>query len=508
MKKDINILLVDDDPLIENLIKYLLKDLPYTLQDVASSGKEGIKKALKIKPDIILMDVIMETPHAGIDAARIIKSKMDVPIVFLTASKRENTLVKALKTNPFGYLVKPIQKESFYSTIAVVLARHGYEKKLNQYQDALKESEKLFRGIFSEMKNGWYRLSQKGDIMLVNHALVDLLEYSRDNQLIGKNFVDLGSVDRISRNIFFKILKKKDEISTFESEWRTRTNKIINILENAHAIRDDEGKLLYYEGTVQNITKMKELELKIRHSKQMEVIGKLVGRISHEINSRLSVILGYADLSLLQLKPKDKLYKYAKAIKSNAQLTAEVVHQLLKISRKPASKVIEFDLNQSLKSWKDVFKKVLGDKIVLKLKLNSNSTTIFADPQQIEHVIINLLANARDSMPTGGKITIETIDQNVDENFKWKFKLLPGLYSSITISDTGIGIQNKLLDKIFDPFFTTKDPTVGTGLGLSIVKNIVHENHGHIAVHSENKKGTAFNILLPAAQAVSQSFNK
>jgi len=249
MKKDINILLVDDDPLIENLIKYLLKDLPYTLQDVASSGKEGIKKALKIKPDIILMDVIMETPHAGIDAARIIKSKMDVPIVFLTASKRENTLVKALKTNPFGYLVKPIQKESFYSTIAVVLARHGYEKKLNQYQDALKESEKLFRGIFSEMKNGWYRLSQKGDIMLVNHALVDLLEYSRDNQLIGKNFVDLGSVDRISRNIFFKILKKKDEISTFESEWRTRTNKIINILENAHAIRDDEGKLLYYEGS-------------------------------------------------------------------------------------------------------------------------------------------------------------------------------------------------------------------------------------------------------------------
>lgn len=445
----------------------------------------------------------METPQAGIDAARIIRSKIDIPVVFLTASKKEKTLIKALKTDPFGYLVKPIQQELLHTTIEITLLRHHYEKELKQYQQALEESEKLFRGIFTEMKNGYYRISEKGEIMLINRAMVSLLEYTSEKELIGKKFSELGCVDNEVRKTFFKTLKQKGEISTFESKWSTRTHKVINIIENAHAIKDDKGKLLYYEGTIQNITQMKELEFKLRHSKQMEVIGTLGSRISHEINSRLTIILGYADLCVLNLKPEEKLYKYTKAIQKNARITADVVRQLLNISRKPGNQFLEFDLNQRIKIWEDVFRQMLGENIVLKLKLNPQHTTLYADPQQIEHAIINLLINARDSMPNGGNLTIKTFHHIVDRDFKWNFDLPHGSYSSIIISDTGIGIQDDLINNIFDPFFTTKDPSVGTGLGLSIVKNIIQENHGYIAVNSKVDKGTDFHLLIPATREMS-----
>jgi len=503
MGKDIKILLVDDDPAMQDQISYFFKKLSYTLMGVASSGKEGIQQALKTKPDLILMDVMMETPQAGIDAARVIRSKTDIPVVFLTASKKEKTLIKALKTNPFGYLVKPIKLELLHTTIEITLLRNHYEKELKQYQQALEESEKLFKGIFTEMKNGYYRIDEKGEILLINRAMMSLLEYKSEKEMIGKKFTELGCVEKEVRDVFFKNLKQKGEISTFESKWKTSTNKAINIIENAHAINDDKGQLLYYEGTIQDITHMKELEFKLRHSKQMEVIGTLGSRISHEINSRLTVILGYADLCVLNLEPEEKLYKYSKAIQKNARITADVVRQLLNISRKPGNKFLEFDLNQRIKIWEEVFKQMLGENVVLKLKLHPQHTTVYADQQQIEHAILNLLINARDSMPDGGNLTIKTLPQVVDNDFKWNLDLPHGSYSSIIISDTGAGIQDDMINNIFDPFFTTKDPSVGTGLGLSIVKNIIQENHGFITVSSKVDKGTEFHILLPATSDMS-----
>ena len=500
MTKIINILLVEDDPLMQDQIKSYLKKLSYTLKGVASSGKDGIKQALKIKPDLILMDVIMEKPHAGIDAAKIIRSKIDIPIIFLTASKKENTLIKALKTNPFGYLVKPIQLESLHSTIEVTLLKHRYERKLMQYQQALEESEAMFRGIFSAMENGYYRLSKKGKIILVNPAMVTMLGYTLENQLIGKNFTELGCIDTESRNRFFEILKQKGEISLFESEWVTHMHRVINIIENAHAVHDDKGILLYYEGTVQNITRVKELETQLRHSQKMEVIGILSSRITHEINSRLTTILGYADLCVLRLKPDEKLHKYVKAIQKNGRIIADVVQQLLNLSRKSKNQPFEFDLNHHLKTWEEIIIQILGKNIELKLKLNPQPTNVYADPRQIEHVIINLVINARDSMPDGGKLTIETSHQIGGSNSKWKSEIPHRSYSSLTISDTGTGIPNHIIPNIFDPFFTTKDPSVGTGLGLSIVKDIIQENHGFISVNSELDKGTDFHLLIPATR--------
>lgn len=504
MTKKINVLLVEDDPLTHKQIRYFFETLPYTLIGVANSGKKGIQKAFTIKPDLILMDVIMETPLAGIDAAKTIKAEIDIPIVFLTASREDGTLIKALQTNPYGYLVKPIHRESLQSTIEISLLRHRYEKKLKQYQQALEESEAMFRGIFSAMENGYYRLSKKGKIILVNPAMVTMLGYTSENQLIGKNFTELGRIDTESRNRFFEILGQKGKISLFESEWVTHTHRVINIIENAHAVYDDKGILLHYEGTIQNITRMKELENQLRHSQKMEVIGILSSRITHEINGRLTTILGYADLCVLQLKPEEKLYKYAKTIQKSARIIADVVRQLLNLSRKSKNQPFEFDLNHHLKTWEEIIIQILGENIELKLELNPQPTNVYADPRQIEHVIINLVINARNSMPEGGMLTIETSHQIVGSGSKWKSEIPPGPYSSLTISDIGTGIPNHVIPHIFDPFFTTKDPSVGTGLGLSIVKDIIQENHGFISVNSKEGKGTTFHLLIPATREISQ----
>ena len=504
MKKKINVLLVEDDPLTHKQIRYFFDTLPYTLIEVADSGKTGIQKAFTIKPDLILMDVIMETPHAGIDAAKTIKAEIDIPIVFLTASQEDETLIKALQTNPYGYLVKPINRESLQSTIEISLLRHRYEKKLIQYQQALEESEAMFRGIFSAMENGYYRLSKKRKIILVNPAMVTMLGYTSENQLIGKNFTELGCIDTESRNRFFEILRQNGEISLFESVWTTHTDRVINIIENAHTVYDDKGTLLYYEGTIQNITRIKELEIQLRHSQKMEVIGTLSGRIAHEINNRMTTILGYADLCVLRLKPEEKLHKYAKAIQKNARITADVMRQLLNLSRKSKNQPFEFDLNNHLKTREEIIIQILGKNIELKLKLNPQPTNVYADTRQIEHVIINLVINARDSMPEGGKLTIETSHQIIGSDSKWKYEIPLGSYSSLTISDTGTGIPNHVIPNIFDPFFTTKDPSVGTGLGLSIVKDIIQENHGFISVNSKEGKGTTFHLLIPATREISQ----
>ena len=363
-------------------------------------------------------------------------------------------------------------------------------------QEALRESEALFRGIFSAMQNGYYRLSKTETILLANPAMAEMLEYASENDLIGKNIYDLGFVDTESRRQIHQEISKKREVTLVESEWTTSTGSVIHVIETIRAVQAN-GKLLYYEGTVQNVTRLKKLEAQLLQTQKLEVIGTLGGRIAHEINNRLTSVLGYADLCLLKIDKDSKLHKYIKSMQDNTRNAAGITRQLLNISKKQPSKPRDFEPDDLIQSLNEILNQALGSTIAVKIKLNSNHATIHADPTLIEQVIMNLILNARDAMPEEGELLIETFIQKVDDQFKLDSAIPHGSYLLLKISDTGTGMAPEVIEKMFEPFFTTKDETIATGLGLPIVQQIVKDNGGYISVNSKEGTGTTFNILFP-----------
>lgn len=377
----------------------------------------------------------------------------------------------------------------------------------NQIQQALRESEALFRGIFAAMQNGFYRLSENDVLLMANPALAHMLGYDSENDLIGKNIFDLGFIDEESRQKIKQDVLEKGEVTLVESEWTTSRGSVITVLENVRAVQKN-GKLDYYEGTVQDVTQLKELENHLIQTQKMEVIGTLGGRIAHEINNRLTSVLGYADLCLLKLKEDDKLYKYMKSIQDNTRNAAGVTRQLLNFSRKQTSKPKDFDPDGLIKSLTEIVENAMGRRIDVQMQLNAQKAKIHADPALVEQAIMNLILNARDAMPDGGRLSIQTSRQKADGQARFGASIPPGHYVLLEVSDSGVGMSAKIREKIFEPFFTTKEASVATGLGLSIVQRVVQENGGFICVTSEERKGATFQLLFPEVGGMAEPTQK
>ncbi len=248
-----------------------------------------------------------------------------------------------------------------------------------------------------------------------------------------------------------------------------------------------------------DVTEGRRLEEQLRHAQRMDAIGRLAGSVAHDFNNLLSVILSYSTMTLEDLRPTDPLRGDIEAIKLAGERAAELTQQLLAFSRRQilAPKVV--DLNEILQVSERMLARLLGENIELSARLARNLSRINVDPGQIDQVLMNLVVNARDAMPTGGKLSIETRDILFDEAAAAShFGMKKGLHVQLSVSDTGIGMDEATKSRIFEPFFTTKDSGKGTGLGLSTVFGIVQQSGGSIWVDSEIGKGTRFRIYFPA----------
>jgi len=250
-----------------------------------------------------------------------------------------------------------------------------------------------------------------------------------------------------------------------------------------------------------DITESRKLEAQLRHAQKMEAVGRLAGSVAHDFNNMLSVILGYSSMLLSDLKPVDPLRADIDLIRVAGEKAAALTRQLLAFSRQQvlAPKVV--DLNEVVQESERMLRRLLGEDIELVTLYGRSLSRVLVDPNQMDQVVMNLALNARDAMPTGGKLTIETRDVVLDEAYTADhFNVTPGPHVMLAVSDTGIGMDKETQTRIFEPFFTTKELGKGTGLGLSTVFGIVHQSGGNIWVYSEPGSGSTFKVYLPRAE--------
>jgi len=373
-------------------------------------------------------------------------------------------------------------------------------------EEALRSSEEKYRTILENIEDGYFEVDIAGNFTFYNDSLCRILGYSRD-EMIGMNnrqYTDQENAKKLFQ-AFNKVYRTGEPAREFDWEIIRKDGTRRSIEASVSLLKDPSGNRIGFRGIVRDITERKRieqekttLEEQLRQSQKMEAIGRLAGGVAHDFNNLLTVIKGYSQLSLTEMKKGDPLKENIEEIKKAADRAADLTRQLLAFSRRQVMEMKVLDLNDLLRNLDKMLRRVIGEDIELATILEENLGRVKTDPGQIEQVIMNLAVNARDAMSKGGKLTIETANVDLDQAYaRAHVAVKPGPYVMISASDTGVGMPPEIRDRIFEPFFTTKEKGKGTGLGLSTVYGIVKQSSGNIWVYSEPEKGTTFKIYLP-----------
>jgi PAS domain S-box-containing protein len=383
----------------------------------------------------------------------------------------------------------PVQGEAPSPHLYVAVAQDITEHKLND--ERLRESERDYRNLVDNALVGVYRSSLEGKFLYVNSALATMFEFSSAAEMLQEDvfrrYKNSGDRDK-----FIQDLRREGRISNYELEAPTKSGRSVHLLLSAVL----SGDIIC--GMALDVSEKKKLERQLQQAQKMEAVGQLTGGIAHDFNNILSAITGYASLLQRGIDESDPLRNHLDQILSSANKAAELTRSLLTFSRQQITNLIPIDVNESIGKIETLLARTIGEDIIFRTIPVEKDLTVNADPGQVEQVLMNLAMNARDAMPGGGQLTIETRSASLDEEFSRMHGYgKPGEYALITVTDTGTGMDEHTRRRIFEPFFTTKEPGKGTGLGLSMVYGIVKKHEGFINVYSEPGRGTCFKLYLP-----------
>lgn len=378
-------------------------------------------------------------------------------------------------------------KEMFESLSDAQIELESLNDDLVKQNEEIIKNEKQIRKIINSIYDGVIYLDKKLNILWINNAIYDLFDLSQKNYVMLNYAEVLGNVVGVeSKNQLEATIKSK---MTLTQEIKFN-DKLIE--ETSTPVLDENNELIGIINTYHNISEKVNLETKLNRAVKMEAIGRLTGGIAHDFNNILQCILGYGELIELELKKDDynivRLKERIEIINQTAQKAEELIKKLMIFSKVDTIVPKNLNLNEIIKDISRIINRIIGDDIILNLNLSREIPFIYADKTQMEQIIMNLCVNAKDAMPNGGTININTYVINKDKKE----------YICLEVEDSGSGINENLKDKIFDPFFTTKELGKGTGLGLATVLGIVEKNNGVIELESEEEIGTTFRIILPS----------
>ena len=493
------IVVVEDETIVAMDLAATLRGLGYDVLAVVDNGKDAIDTVSKLGPDLVLMDIRLKGTMDGIEAAKTIHDREQIPIVFLTAHGDTSTIERSMGSAPYGYLVKPFDEAELQRAITVAMTRRSHERHETALKDdALWESEERFRLLLDSIEDyAIFLLDLDGRIATWNTGAEKVTGFAAED-VIGTFITDLRPVeerdpDKLQAELEQVVQKGRMELE----EWRTRKD---GTRYWAHAIRtrmrDRTGQTIGYVNVMHDETQRRTLEAQLLQSQKLESLGKLAGGIAHDFNNMLMVIFSRADLLQRVNGAQEPQRRYINDIRTAATRSRDLTQQLLAAARRQVLQPQIVDLNEIVTGTIQLLASSLGENVAIRTHLGERLWNIYADPAKLHQVLMNLAINAKEAMPKGDSLTVETRNVRVDASYaRQRPHLHEGDYVQLIVSDTGSGIPADIRDRIYDPFFSTRGR--GSGLGLAVVRGIVDQTGGQIWLYSEIGQGTTFKIFFP-----------
>ncbi|MBI3828195.1 MAG: PAS domain S-box protein [Planctomycetes bacterium] len=374
----------------------------------------------------------------------------------------------------------------------------GIAEDITESENA-KNKLRLQATALESVANGIVITDKKGAILWVNSAFVSMTGYSFE-EAVGKTPRLLKSGQHgieFYRELWSTILSGKVWRGTFVN--RRKNGTLYSDEHTITPVLSDAGEITHFITIMNDVTERQRLEEQLHRAQKMEAIGQLAGGVAHDFNNLLTIINGYSEIVLTKIPPADPLRKSVRAIGEAGTRAAALTRQLLAFSRQAVIEPKVLDLNAAVKETEKMLRRLIGEDVILTTVLDAKIGRVKVDPGQLSQVLMNLAVNARDAMPKGGKLTIETAKAELDANYlQARPNLHAGIYTMLAVSDSGSGMSKEVRARLFEPFFTTKAMGKGTGLGLAVVHGIIVQSGGHIEVYSESGIGTTFKIYLPS----------
>lgn len=466
--------------------------------ETASTREQFVSKLQSQAFDVVISDFRMKD-WTGLDALEEVRRlSPQTPVILLTGTLGDERAVDCIKQGITDYVLK-----EQITRLPLAIRRAEEELRLRQAEaraiEALRASEARYRSLVDNAAYGMYGIVPGGHIIYANPALATMLGYDSPADLlrlenISPIFRNPAVGSRLEEECF---LKPSVEATT---EWIRKDGRTIVVRLIGRRTQAADDPLAWLEMIAEDITERAVLEKQLLQAQKFEAIGQLAGGIAHDFNNMIGAILGWADIGLDETDSDSRLHRHFEKVRHQAERAAALTRQLLAFARRQILEPRNIDLNQSVTETLSLLEKVIGGNIEMKTRLAPDLAVVRADPTQVEQVLMNLCINARDAMPGGGTIYIETSNAQFDEEYCASQPFArPGSYSLLTVSDTGTGMDAATLDRIFEPFFTTKELGKGTGLGLATVYGIVRQHGGFVHVYSEPGHGTTFRIYLPVS---------
>jgi len=374
------------------------------------------------------------------------------------------------------------------------------EQTVAERNEELAASEERFRTLFQESPLGLYRATPAGELLFANKAMLQLLSCASLMELQAEP-AWLQKLDReCDRGELFRQLGQTKGNHSRDAIWHHPDGTRIFVRESFKVVTDASGLVLYVDGIVEDITERRQLEERYFQAQKVQAIGQLAGGVAHDFNNIMTAILCSSEGLLLDSQLTEEDRQTVAGIKQSSLRAASLTQQLLAFSRKQTLQPVMLSLNDIVLDLDKMLRRLLGENIEIRTSLAPRLTRVKADPGQIQQVLMNLVVNARDAMPTGGKLSLETRDIDIDASFvRLHPELTPGRYVQLSVSDTGKGMTAEVKARLFEPFFTTKGVGEGSGLGLATCHGIVKQSGGYIAVYSELGLGTTVKVYLPGS---------